>query len=57
MLRRVGYLIPWAKMLRSETREIHLMKCMTYSFLKGKDVILGPKVNNFQKHVRKTNIV
>jgi hypothetical protein len=53
----VGYSIPLAKMLRSETRDIHLVKCMVYSFLKSKGVILGPKANTFEKHVRKTNIV
>jgi hypothetical protein len=47
----VGYSIPWAKMLRSETRKIHLVKCMVYSFLKGKYVILGPEANTFEKHV------
>jgi hypothetical protein len=45
----VGYSIPWAKMLRSETRNIRLMKCMVYSFLKDKGVILQPKANTFEK--------
>jgi hypothetical protein len=53
----VGYSIPCAKMLRNKTREIHLVKCMVYSFSKGKEVILGPKANTFEKHVRKSNIV
>ncbi len=44
---------PWVEMLRSETRDVHHLKCLVCSFVKGKDVILGPKVNTFEKHVRK----
>jgi len=38
---------PWANMLRSETREVHHVKCLVCSFVKGKDVILRPKANIF----------
>jgi hypothetical protein len=44
-------------MLISEIGEIHHVKCLVYSFVKGKDVILGPKANTLEKHVGKTKVV
>jgi hypothetical protein len=51
----VGYSIPMGN--RNEIREVHHVKCMVCSFVKGKDVILGPKVNTFEKHAWKTKVV
>ncbi len=48
---------PWAKILRNEIGEGHYVKCMVCSFVKGKDVILGPKVNTLEKHAGKTRVV
>jgi hypothetical protein len=48
---------PWAEMLTNETGEVHHVKWMVCSFVKGKDVILGPKVNTFEKHAGKTRVV
>jgi hypothetical protein len=48
---------PWVKMLRSETRDVHHVKCLVCSFVKGKDVILGPKANTIEKHAGKTSVV
>jgi hypothetical protein len=44
-------------MLRSEIGEIHHVKCLVYSFVKGKDVILGSKTITFEKHAWKTRVV
>ncbi len=44
---------PWANMLRSETREVHHVKFFVCSFVKGNDVILGPKANTLEKHMGK----
>jgi hypothetical protein len=44
-------------MLKSKTGEVHYVKCLVCSFVKGKDVILRPKVNTFKKHVEKTKVV
>ncbi len=33
---------------------VHCMKCLVCSFVKDKDVILGPKANTLEKHVGKT---
>jgi hypothetical protein len=33
------------------------MKCLVCSFVKNKDVILGPKANTLEKHVGKTRVV
>jgi hypothetical protein len=30
---------------------VHYVKCLVCSFVKGKDVILGPKANTFENHV------
>jgi hypothetical protein len=43
-------------MLRNEIREIHSVKCMVCSFVKGKDVILGPNIDTFEKHLEKTKV-
>ncbi len=44
-------------MLKNETREVHHVKCMVCSFVKGKDVILGPKVDIFKKHEGKIRAI
>jgi hypothetical protein len=44
-------------MLKNETREVHYVRCMVCSFVKGKDVMLRPKVNTLEKHVGKTKVV
>jgi len=49
------YSIPMGN--RNETREVHHVKCMVCSFVKGKDVILGPKVNTLEKHAWKIRVV
>jgi len=48
---------PWVEMLRSEIGEIHDVKCLVCSFVKGKDVILGLKANTLGKHAGKTRVV
>jgi len=32
----------------------HYIKCIVYSTMKGKDMILGPKYDILAKHARKT---
>jgi hypothetical protein len=49
--------LPWPEMLRSEIGKVHCVKCKVCSFVKGKDVILRPKVDTLEKHVRKTRVV
>ncbi len=48
---------PWVEILKNETREVHQMKCLVRSFVKNKDVILGPKADTLEKHVGKTKVV
>ncbi len=48
---------PWANMLRIESGEVHHVKCMVYSFARGKDVILGSKINTLENHVGKAKDV
>ncbi len=48
---------PWVEMLRSETKDVHHVKCPVCSFVKGKDVILGLKANTIEKNIGKTNVV
>jgi hypothetical protein len=48
---------PWVELLKSETRKVQHVKCMVCSFVKGKDVILGPKVDIFEKHEGKTRAI
>jgi hypothetical protein len=38
----------WEERLKSKIGEIHCVKCMVYSFVKSKDVILGPKANTLE---------
>jgi hypothetical protein len=47
----------WAKMLKSEFGEVHMVKCIVCSFVKGKDVIIGPKFDTFEKHARKAKVI
>jgi hypothetical protein len=44
-------------MLKNESGEVHHVKCMVYSFVKAKDVILGSKVNTLENHVGKARDV
>jgi len=44
-------------MLKSDYGEIHRVKCIVCSTMKGKDVILGPKFDTFEKHARKTKAI
>jgi hypothetical protein len=44
-------------MLKSDYGEIHHVKCIVCSTMKGKDVILGPKFDTLEKHVRKTKAI
>jgi hypothetical protein len=37
--------------------KLEYVKCLVCPFVKGKDVILGPKAHNLEKHVRKTKVV
>jgi len=43
----------WIEMLKSEFGEIHMVKCIVCYFVKGKDVIMGPKFDTLAKHARK----
>jgi hypothetical protein len=45
--------------LRNETKIFHHVKCPVClcSFVKVKDVILGPKVHILEKHAGKTKVV
>jgi len=47
---------PWVKMLKSEIGEVHHVKCTVRSFVKCKDVILGPKAYILKKHEGKTRV-
>ncbi len=40
-------------MLKNEFGEVHMVKCIVCSFVKGKDVIMGPKFDTLEKHARK----
>ncbi len=45
----------WTKMLKSEFEKVHMVKCIVYSFVKGKDVIMGPNLTllkNMQQRQR-----
>ncbi len=44
-------------MFKSDFGEINYVKCIVCLTMKGKDVILGPKLNTLEKHVRKTKTV
>ncbi len=54
---KYGLQFPWAKMLKNDSGEIHRVKCIVCSNVKGKDVILGLKFDTFEKHVGKTKVV
>jgi hypothetical protein len=43
--------------LRNESGEAHHVKCMVYSFVRGKDVILGSNIDTLEKHVGKAKDV
>jgi hypothetical protein len=43
----------WVEMLKNKFREI--VKCIVYSFVKGKDIILGLKFDMLEQHVGKKN--
>jgi hypothetical protein len=44
-------------MLKIESGKVHHVKCMVYSFVRGKDVILGSKINTLEKRVGKVKDV
>ncbi len=44
-------------MLKSNSSEIHRVKCIICLTMKGKDVILGPKFDMLEKHARKTKAI
>jgi hypothetical protein len=44
-------------MLKSDFGEINYVKCIVCLAMKGKEVILGPKSDMFEKHVRKTKVI
>jgi hypothetical protein len=48
---------PWANLLKSESGKVHHVKCMVYSFVRGKDVILRSKTDTLEKHVGKAKDV
>jgi hypothetical protein len=48
---------PWVEMLRSEIKDVHHVKCLVCSFVKGKDVILRLKTNTIEKNAGKTNVI
>ncbi len=43
--------LPWAKSIVDDKGEVHLVKCMTCTFVVGKDKLLIPKLDNLLKHV------
>jgi hypothetical protein len=47
----------WTKMVKSEFGEVHMVKCIVCSFLKGKDVIMGPTFDTFEKHATKAKAI
>ncbi len=47
----------WTKMLKSEFGEVHMVKCIVCSFVKGKDVIMGLKFDILEKHARKVKAI
>jgi hypothetical protein len=51
--KNLGYIVPWVEMLKIDYGEIHRVKCIVCSTMKGKDVILGPKFDTLEKHARK----
>jgi hypothetical protein len=44
-------------MLKSEFGEVHMVKCIVCSFVKGKDVIMGLKFDILEKHARKVKAI
>jgi hypothetical protein len=44
-------------MLKIDYGEIHCVKCIVCSTMKGKDVILGPKFDTLEKHAKKTKAI
>jgi len=48
---------PWVEMLKSEIGEVHHVKCMVCSFVKGKDVIVRPKADILKNHEGKTRVI
>lgn len=44
-------------MLKSEFGEVYMVKCILCSFVKGKDVIMGPKFDTLAKHARKPKAI
>jgi len=55
--REIATQFPWVEMLKSDLGDINRVKCIVCLIAKGKDVILGPKSNMFEKHTGKTKVV
>jgi hypothetical protein len=53
----LGYSIHLGINVKKCSGEVNKVKCMVYSFVKGKDVLLGPKVNILEKHAGKTQAI
>jgi hypothetical protein len=44
-------------MLKNDFGDINYVKCIVCLAMKGKEVILGPKLDMFEKHVKKTKVI
>jgi hypothetical protein len=44
-------------MLKNNSKKVNQVKCMMCSFVKGKVVLLGPKVATFENMFEKTKVV
>jgi hypothetical protein len=47
----------WTTMVKSEFGEVHMVKCIVCFFVKGKDVIMGPTFDTFEKHPTKAKAI
>ncbi len=54
---KYGLQFPQVKTSKNDFGEIHCVKCIVCSIVKGKDMILGLKFDTFEKHVGKTKVV
>ncbi len=53
----LSYSIPLSRNVKKCYGKVNKVKCTVYSFVKGKDVFLGPNSDTFEKHVRKTKVI
>jgi hypothetical protein len=44
-------------MLKNDFQDINYVKCIVFLAMKGKEVILGPKLDTLEKHARKTKVI